>query len=206
MQGKLLIYNFIILCLTISVGKTSLLYQFVKNQFSLQYKATIGADFLTKLIQRGEESIQLQLWDTAGAERYNSMGSSFYRNSEACILVFDLTNPESFKNVEAWRNEFLNTLNPPDSSTYPFVLFGNKSDLPDVKVNNDEIEAYCREHNNMPYFSTSAKEDINLEQGFNKVADMAFARHTKNEDSFVPAESKFLKVNKEEPKKNKCCG
>ena len=96
-------------------------------------------------MQRGEESIQLQLWDTAGAERYNSMGSSFYRNSEACILVFDLTNQDSFKNIETWRNEFLNTLNPPDAATYPFILLGNKSDMSNViTVKNEEIEAYCK--------------------------------------------------------------
>jgi Ras-related protein Rab-7A len=52
----------------------------VKNQFSQQYKATIGADFLTKNIEKGENTLQLQIWDTAGTERYNSMGQSFYRN------------------------------------------------------------------------------------------------------------------------------
>ena len=177
----------------------------MKNQFSLQYKATIGADFLTKNIQKGEDTIQLQIWDTAGTERYNSMGQSFYRNSEACILVFDLTVHDSFKNVENWRNEFLSSLNPPDASSYPFILVGNKNDMKDnIQVNNDEIEAYCREHNNMPYFSTSAKDDINLEETFAKVADMAYDRTAKNEDNFVP-ETKFLKVNKEEPKKKKCC-
>ena len=56
----------------------------------------------------------------------------------------------------------------------------------------------------MPFFSTSAKEDINLEQGFNKVADMAFIRNTKNEETFIPADTKFLKINKEENKKKKC--
>ena len=158
-------------------------------------------------MQRGEESIQLQLWDTAGAERYNSMGSSFYRNSEACILVFDLTNQDSFKNIETWRNEFLNTLNPPDAATYPFILLGNKSDMSNViTVKNEEIEAYCKEHNNMPYFATSAKEDINLEEAFNKVADMAYDRNSKNDENFVPTETKFLKVTKEEKKEKKCCG
>ena len=183
------------------------MYQYVKNQFTQQYKATIGADFLTKNIEKGQDVIQLQIWDTAGTERYNSMGQSFYRNSESCILVFDLTNPESFKNIETWRNVFLSALNPPDASTYPFILVGNKSDMKDdIKVNKDEIEAYCKEHNNMPYFSTSAKEDINLEETFAKVADMAYERNTKNEDNFVPTETKYLKVNKEEPKKKKCCG
>ena len=68
-----------------------------------------------------------------------------------------------------------------------------------------EIDNYCKEHNNMPYFATSAKEDINLEEAFNKVADMAYIRNTKSDESFVP-DAKFLKVTKEEPKKKKCCG
>ena len=135
------------------------------------------------------------------------MGSSFYRNSEACILVFDLTSLDSFKNVESWRNEFLKSLNPPDSDTYPFILLGNKSDMSsDIKVSNEAIDNYCKEHNNMPYFATSAKEDINLEEAFNKVADMAFIRNTKNEETFVPTDTKFLKVTQNEPKEKKCCG
>ena len=135
------------------------------------------------------------------------MGSSFYRNSEACILVFDLTSLASFKNVESWRNEFLKSLNPPDSATYPFILLGNKSDMSsDIKVSNEAIDNYCKEHNNMPYFATSAKEDINLEEAFNKVADMAFIRNTKNEETFVPTDTKFLKVTQNEPKEKKCCG
>ena len=163
---------------------------------------------MTKSLQKGDDIIQLQIWDTAGTERYNSMGQSFYRNSEACVLVFDLTLPDSFKNVENWRKDFLSSLNPPDPDTYPFILVGNKSDIKNnILVNNDEIDAYCKEHNNMPYFATSAKEDINLEETFAKVADLAYERNTKNEDNFVPVETKFLKVNKEEPKKGKCsCG
>lgn len=153
---------------------------------------------------RGEEIIQLQLWDTAGTEKYNSMGASFYRNSESCILVFDLTNQDSFRNVENWRKEFLRILNPPDASTFPFILFGNKCDLSnDIKISDEQINDYCREHNNMPYFATSAKEAINLEEAFNKVADMAFIRNTQNEESFVP--KNFVKVAKNEPKKKKCC-
>ena len=73
---------------------------------------------MTKNLEKGEDIIQLQIWDTAGTERYNSMGQSFYRNSEACVLVFDLTNKDSFKNVEVWRNDFLSSLNPPDADKY----------------------------------------------------------------------------------------
>ena len=160
---------------------------------------------MTKNIQKGEDNIQLQIWDTAGTEKYNSMGQSFYRGAAACVLVFDLTVPESFQNVEQWRNDFLSSLNPIGAEDYPFILVGNKTDMKDsIRVNNTDIETYCKEHNNMPYFATSAKEDINLDEAFSKVADLAYERRIKNEENFVP-ETKYLKVKKEEPKKG-CCG
>ena len=189
-----------------SVGKTSLLYQYVKNQYSQQYKATIGADFLTKNIQKGEDTLQLQIWDTAGTERYNSMGQNFYKHSEACVLVFDLTVKDSFTSIDNWRKEFLAALGPKDPDNFPFVLVGNKSDMKDdIKVTNEEIQAYCKEHNNMPYFATSAKEDIGLEETFNKVADLAYERVTKNEDNFIPEKPTYLNIRNEQKKKG-CCG
>jgi len=133
------------------------------------------------------------------------MGSSFYRNSETCILVFDITNKDSFTNVENWRTEFLDQLNPPDSKTYPFLLLGNKSDMSnDMQVTQDEIDNYCKEHNNMPFFMTSAKDNINLEEAFNKVIDLAYDRSAKNDENFVP-EVKNLKITQEPKKKKKCC-
>ena len=133
------------------------------------------------------------------------MGSSFYRNSETCILVFDLTNADTFKNIETWRTEFLDQLNPSDANTYPFVLLGNKSDIKNqIQINNEEIENYCKEHNNMPFFATSAKDNINLEEAFNKVTDLALERNTKNDETFLP-ETKNLKLNTQPPKKKKKC-
>lgn len=177
----------------------------MKNQFSLQYKATVGADFLTKQVENAENIIQLQLWDTAGTEKYHSMGSGFYRNSETCILVFDLTNQKSFENIEAWRTEFLRQLNPADSETYPFVLIGNKNDMKeDIIVSENDIENYCKEHNNMPYFSTSAKDNTNLEEAFSKVADLAYNRNINNEETYVP-ETKPLEIDRPPEKKKGCC-
>ena len=134
------------------------------------------------------------------------MGVNFYRNSEACVLVFDLTSEESFNNIESWRIHFLNLLNPPDGDKYPFILLGNKNDRErDIKINKDKIDNYCKEHNNMPYFSTSAKDGLNLDEAFNKVSDMAFERFTKNELNIVLPDTKYLKYKKEQPKKKKCC-
>ena len=135
------------------------------------------------------------------------MGQSFYRNTETCVLVFDLTAKESFDNIEIWRNNFLGSLNLPMDDNFPFILVGNKSDLKDdILINNNEINDYCQQHNNMPYFSTSAKEKTNLEEMFSKVAELAVERYNKNENEVSDlAEKKFVKV-KVEPKKKKCCG
>ena len=149
--------------------------------------------------------MNLQLWDTAGSERYHSISSGFYRNSESCILVFDLTSVESFQNIELWRKEFIENLNPPEGDKYPFVLFGNKNDITeDIKVKDEEIQKYCKEHNDMPYFSVSAKNNDNVEEGFTKVGDLAFERYTKNDQMPLP-EMKPIIVQKMPEKKKFCC-
>ncbi|KAF0721376.1 hypothetical protein AaE_010076, partial [Aphanomyces astaci] len=75
------------------VGKTSLMNQYVNQKFTNQYKATIGADFLTKEIMSDEKLVTMQIWDTAGQERFQSLGVAFYRGADACVLVYDITNP-----------------------------------------------------------------------------------------------------------------
>ena len=79
------------------VGKTSLMNQYVNKRFSAQYKATIGADFLTKEVMIDDKLVTLQIWDTAGQERFQSLGVAFYRGADACILVYDITSPKARK-------------------------------------------------------------------------------------------------------------
>ena len=81
------------------------------------------------------KSVTLQIWDTAGQERYQSLGVAFYRGAEACILVFDVTNPKSFENLDVWKNDFLVKANPKDQEHFPFFAFGNKID----KVNERKV-------------------------------------------------------------------
>ncbi len=177
----------------------------MKQKFYLDYKATIGADFFSKEIKKGEDIIHLQLWDTAGTEKYHSLGQGFYRNTELCVLVFDQTNLESFQNIESWRKDFLIILNPPENDKYPFVLLGNKNDMKDeIKVNQEEIDKYCQMHNNMPYFSVSAQSSLNIEEAFNKVADMAFERSNKNDEVIMP-EVVPVQIEKKNQRKKKCC-
>ena len=90
------------------VGKTALMNQYVNRKFSNQYKPTIGADFLTKVITSEDgRQVTLQIWDTAGLERFQSLGVAFYRGADACVLVYDVTSQNSFKTLEIWRDEFL---------------------------------------------------------------------------------------------------
>lgn len=95
------------------VGKTSLMNRYHSNKFTGQYKATIGADFLSKEVTIPSPSSSmpkkctLQIWDTAGQERFQSLGTSFYRGADACLLVYDVTDIKSFEGLDRWREEFL---------------------------------------------------------------------------------------------------
>ena len=171
----------------------------------MQYKSTIGADFLSKEINIDGTIIQLQIWDTAGAERFNSMGPSFYRNSECCVLVCDLTDIKSFESIENWRAEFLNQLSPKEPETFPFVLLGNKSDkTAERKVQESQIKQYC-EIKNLPFYETSAKENINVEEAFKEVARRAYQRNLKENDIlFIPERIDLQKTNQRTQPKN-CC-
>merc|ERR1712178_190285 len=112
------------------VGKTSLMNRYVNRKFSNQYKATIGADFLTKDITLDDNrQVTLQIWGTAGQERFQSLGVAFYRGADACVLVYDVTSQNSFKTLETWRDEFLIQASPRDAENFPFLLVGNKIDL-----------------------------------------------------------------------------
>lgn len=77
----------------------------------------------------GNTTVQLQIWDTAGQEKFNSVNFSYYRGSHCCILVFDLSNEFSFENLDKWKTEFVQKANPKNRSSFPFVVIGNKTDL-----------------------------------------------------------------------------
>jgi len=123
------------------VGKTSLMNRYSTGKFTGQYKATIGADFLTKEVvvtdwygQR--HVVTLQIWDTAGQERFQSLGVAFYRGADCAMLTYDVTDPHSLDNLNHWRKEFLDAVGGPmaiaslsaTSAQFPFVVVGNKMD------------------------------------------------------------------------------
>ncbi|KAL7674664.1 hypothetical protein ACOME3_000940 [Neoechinorhynchus agilis] len=159
------------------VGKTSILNQFVKKRFVNHYKATIGADFMTKEIRLPDGRwVTLQIWDTAGQERFQSLGAAFYRGADACVLVYDVTMPTSLRSLESWRDEFLVHSSPQDPHLFPFMVLGNKVDLKDERlVAIEAADGWCQQ-NDCLYMETSAKDGTNLENAFLKLAEITLSR------------------------------
>jgi len=116
----------IILLGSANVGKTSLLHQYVNMRFVNAYKATIGSDFVVKETMIDDSRVAMQIWDTAGQERFQSLSSAFYRGSDCCVLVFDVTDKSSFESLTKWRDEFLAQAQPKDPELFPFIVMGNK--------------------------------------------------------------------------------
>ncbi|KAG9679774.1 ras-related protein-like protein, partial [Aureobasidium melanogenum] len=150
----------------------------VNKKFSASYKATIGADFLTKEVLVDDRLVTMQLWDTAGQERFQSLGVAFYRGADCCVLVYDVNNSKSFDTLDSWRDEFLIQASPMDPESFPFVVLGNKVDVEESKrmVSSKRAMAFCQSKGGIPYFETSAKEAINVEQAFEVIARNALAQ------------------------------
>ncbi|GAC97714.1 hypothetical protein PHSY_005301 [Pseudozyma hubeiensis SY62] len=165
------------------VGKTSLMNQYVNKRFSSAYKATIGADFLTREVMVDDRLVTMQLWDTAGQERFQSLGVAFYRGADCCCLCYDVNNAKSFETLDSWRDEFLIQAAPHDPENFPFVVLGNKIDVEESKrmVSQKRAMTWCQSKGNIPYFETSAKEAINVEQAFQTIARAALQQEAEAE-------------------------
>lgn len=127
-----------------------------------------------------------QTWDTAGQERFQSLGVAFYRGADCCVLVFDVNVAKTFENLDSWRDEFLIQAGPRDPDNFPFVVLGNKIDLENQRVvTQKKALAWCQAKGNIPYFETSAKEAINVEQAFQTIARNALKQETED-DLYIP--------------------
>ncbi|EIM91733.1 ras-domain-containing protein [Stereum hirsutum FP-91666 SS1] len=116
------------------VGKTSLRGQYISGRFSTGYRATIGADFITKTLPHPtnpKETVTLQIWDTAGQERFSSLSSAFFRGADAALLMYDVNQPSSLRALDKWWDEFCTNapLAEEDMEDYCCVVVGNKMDL-----------------------------------------------------------------------------
>ncbi|KXG39984.1 hypothetical protein SORBI_3001G474200 [Sorghum bicolor] len=141
-----------------AVGKTAIITRFMYDKFDDTYQATIGIDFLSKTMYLEDRTVRLQLWDTAGQERFRSLIPSYIRDSSVAVIVYDVTDSQSFLNTSKWIEE-VNTQRGGDVLIF---LVGNKTDLVDKrKVTTGEGEAKAQEHGAM-FIETSAKAGFNV--------------------------------------------
>ena len=181
--------------------------QYVNRKFSAQYKATIGADFLTKEVQVEDRMVTMQIWDTAGQDRFQSLGVAFYRGADCCILVFDLTNEMSFRHLDTWRDEFLIQASPKDPQNFPFILLGNKLDAAlegSRQVTQKRAKQWCEQNGQMSYEETSAKEATNVENAFMAVAQKAIQKEADIPDNLV-TNAPPIRLTESNQARKKCC-
>lgn len=144
-------------------GKTSVIYRICENKFNHNHDMTIGVDFAVTYVACDDKNIKIQLWDTAGHERFRSIVRSYYKNAQAVLLCFDLTDNKSFKNLSRWMTEIKNEC----SSSVEILLIGTKSDKTATKcVSDEEIEKFCEEYGGLSYISTSSKSNTNISETF----------------------------------------
>ncbi|XP_016152653.1 PREDICTED: ras-related protein Rab-1A, partial [Ficedula albicollis] len=148
------------------VGKSCLLLRFADDTYTESYISTIGVDFKIRTIELDGKTIKLQIWDTAGQERFRTITSSYYRGAHGIIVVYDVTDQESFNNVKQWLQE----IDRYASENVNKLLVGNKCDLTTKKVVDYTTAKEFADSLGIPFLETSAKNATNVEQSFMTMA------------------------------------
>ncbi|XP_052267570.1 ras-related protein Rab-27A-like [Dreissena polymorpha] len=180
------------------VGKTCFLFQYTDNTFTGKFISTVGIDFREKRVLHRSpgpdgsygrsQRIHLQLWDTAGQERFRSLTTAFFRDAMGFLLLFDLTNEQSFINIRNWLTQL---------STHAYcenpdiVLCGNKFDLEDQRQVSEERAREVAEKHGLPYFETSAASGHNVSKAIECLLDMVMLRAERSVDKSVFNKSKM---------------
>ncbi|CAI7795578.1 unnamed protein product [Closterium sp. NIES-54] len=166
------------------VGKSCLLLRFAvifidrDDSYLESYISTIGVDFKIRTVELDGKTIKLQIWDTAGQERFRTITSSYYRGAHGIIVVYDVTDQESFNNVKQWLNE----IDRYASENVNKLLVGNKCDLTNKRVVDYQTAKAFADEIGIPFLETSAKNATNVEQAF-----MTMAAEIKNRMASQPA-------------------
>ena len=166
-------YDYLIKVKTVgdsNVGKSSIVVRFVDDTFSGQMAPTIGVEYKSKIFEVYDKKVKATIWDTAGAERYRTITSNYYRGSHAIIFVYDVTERSSFENIEKfWLKEVKEYF--PNTSEIVMMLVGNKIDnIYNRAVTEAEGEELARK-NGMMFIETSAKEKIGVNEAFEEVVN-----------------------------------
>ena len=178
-----------------SVGISSLIIQYTENKFTESYLSTLGVDYKQKIIKlKNGKDIHLRIYDTAGQERFKSISSGFIKKADGVVLVYDISNKDSFVSINGW----IENIREIGKENMPIILVGNKCDLPDEirKVSKKEGEDKAKEFR-IPFYETSCKDGKNVKESIEEfVEDISIKKKTNP--------TKDIKINKTKTKKKFC--
>merc|ERR1711934_937362 len=149
------------------VGKSCLLLRYADDTYTESYISTLGVDFRMVTLELGGESIKLQIWDTAGQERFRTITSNYYRGANGIVIVFSVTEEESFNSVARWLAEIERNV----GTSVHKILVGNKCDMVSKRKVQRETAVEFAHKFGIPYVETSAKEGHNVQEVFNELSD-----------------------------------
>eukprot|EP01121_Diplochlamys_sp_Union-15-3_P012539 TRINITY_DN3769_c0_g2_i1.p1 TRINITY_DN3769_c0_g2~~TRINITY_DN3769_c0_g2_i1.p1 ORF type:complete len:216 (-),score=33.64 TRINITY_DN3769_c0_g2_i1:47-649(-) len=160
-----------------AVGKSCLLLQFTDKRFQPQHDLTIGVEFGSRTISINSKPVKLQIWDTAGQEKFRSITRSYYRGAYGALLVYDITRRETFDHVASWLDDCRKCSTP----NIVIILIGNKCDLETGRqVSHEEGQEFARRHG-LFFLETSAKTAQNVDEAFIKSANQIFEKVEANQ-------------------------
>jgi len=161
-------YNFKVLVVGDGgVGKTSLTLRFTTGSFRENYMPTLGVNFYSKTVDVGGILVKLTVWDTGGQERFKPLLPNYFKGGQGSLVVFDVTDPESFKSVEKWVEDVKRYC-----GDVPIIIVGNKIDLSSKRKISCEDAKELADRLKAPYFESSAKENIMVNDVFTFLASL----------------------------------
>lgn len=168
------------------VGKSNIFTRFIQDEFNIDSKATIGVEFSAKNITIKNKVIKAQVWDTAGQERFRALAKSYYRGAVGALLVYDITNYETFKDIKKWLKEVKDYAD----SHLVTLLIGNKNDLEEQRAVKTEEGAELAESQGLGFVETSAKTNLNIEEAFTRLVTQVVEKLEKVEAEEKSEENK----------------
>jgi Ras-related protein Rab-11A len=197
-----LLYKIVIIGDT-NVGKSNILSRYLTNEFTSNTKSTVGVELGIKFLKIKNTSTKIQIWDTAGQERYQAITSSYFRGSDGCFIVYDITNETSFNNIEKWFDK----IHEENDKEIPVIIVGNKCDLENErKVPTDKAKEKAQ-NLKCAFYETSALKAINIEQIFEELVNTIYDKTggNKSDDDIhieIVNENKGVNINSENNEEN----
>ena len=159
-----------------TVGKTNFIKKYVENKFNESYFASTGIDLITTSIKIEGKSFKIQIWDTAGQEKYRAMTKNLFLKTQGIVIIFDISNETSFINLKSWMNDIKEEC----SADIPMILVGNKLDLEDKRVIDKERAMEFAKNKKLEYIETSSKTGENINKALSLIIEKIYRRADSN--------------------------